>query len=376
MLASNDALSTCAFETQRQPEGNPPALQIVPKTTAQVKEIFEVPCQPLVLEKKLGAGAFGTVFRGHTPSERVVAIKQVVQDLSSADREAEICKMLAAGSHPNIVEVKGIYFEVDTRGRIMNLVLEYVPKTMRSVLRFLSERNMRMKAMHVQIYMYQLARALLFLHQHDIVHRDIKPENILINPETRELKLADFGSAKKIVAKATNTTYICTRFYRAPELILDRELYGPAIDIWSYGCILAEIAVGGPFFTGKDNVSQLVAIIRVLGSPTSEDIAAMATESGSHPFPLFCSRPRPRQPWAQVLTANVIRGGTVKTSFGVVYERLLDGLLGWRPSNRFTAQEVLGHTFFCELKVQSGESERLPPKLFHYTNEELSAIWG
>ena len=102
--------------------------------------------------------------------------------MNSADCEAKICKMLAARSHLNIVEVKGIYFEADTRGRIMNLVLDYMLKTMRSVLLFLSERHMRMKALHVQIYMYELARALLFWHQRNIVHRDIKPENILINP--------------------------------------------------------------------------------------------------------------------------------------------------------------------------------------------------
>ena len=149
----------------------------MPKTAAEVHEIFEVPCQPLALEKKLGAGAFGTVFRGRTPSGHLVAIKQVVHDSNIVDREADICKMLAAGNHPNIVEVTGIYFEADVRGRTLNLVLEYVPKTMRNVLLFLSGRDMWMKASHVQIYMYQLARALLLLYQQNSVHRDIKPEN-------------------------------------------------------------------------------------------------------------------------------------------------------------------------------------------------------
>ena len=201
-------------------------------------------------------------------------------DKNFVNREAEICKILATGNHPNVVEVKGIYFTADQgRGRIMNLMLKYVPQTMRRVLPFLSKRNMRMKTSLVPIYMYQLARALLFLHQNNILHRDVKPENILINPETHELKLADFGCAKKIVGSG-NVTYICSRFYRAPELILDRELYGSAIDIWAYGCILAELAYGQILFVGKDNVSQLVAIIRALGSITKADIDSMAAGPG------------------------------------------------------------------------------------------------
>ena len=174
---------------------------IVPKTAAEVQEIFDVPCPPLPLGKKLGVGAFGAVFRSRMPSGCVVAIKQVVDDGRHASREVEVCKMLAAGKHPNIVEVKGVYFEADRQGgtmRSLNLVLEYVPRTMRCVLSFLSKRNMRMKVSRVQIYMFQLARALLFLHQNGILHRDVKPENILTNPGTHKLKLADFGSAQKI----------------------------------------------------------------------------------------------------------------------------------------------------------------------------------
>ena len=336
------------------------------------KKTFDVPCEPLPLERKLGAGAFGTVFRSRTPSGCVVAIKRVVEDENYVNREAEVCKILAAGNHPNIVEVKGIYFTAD-QGRTMNLVLEHVPKTMRSVLSFLSKRDMRMKSSRVQIYTYQLARALLFIHQNDILHRDVKPENILLNPETHELKLADFGSAKKIVPGRYNTTYICSRFYRAPELILDRELYGPATDIWGYGCILAELAVGCPFFVGEDNVSQLVEITRVLGSITKADADSMAAGPNNQ-LSDFHFPPRERKPWPRALTLRLSTGKKVQASFGGIYESLLDGLLQWRPSNRLTGQQILAHPFFGELKAPSGHREALPPHLFAYTDEELAAI--
>jgi len=330
------------------------------------------PHQPFPLEERLGAGAFGTVFRSRTPSGCVVAIKQVVENKNYVNREAEVCKMLAVGNHPNIVEVKGIYFTAD-HGSTMNLVLEYVPRTMRSVLSSLSKRYMRMKSAHVQLYMYQLARALLFLHQHDILHRDVKPENILINLETQELKLADFGSAKKILQGRRNVTYICSRFYRAPELILDRDLYGPAIDIWAYGCILAELAVGSPFFAGEDNVSQLVEITRVLGSITMADAYSMAAgpdnQLGNFHFP-----PRARKSWSCALTLQLSAGKKVQASFGSIYEILLDGLLQWCPSSRLTGQQILAHPFFNELKTPSGHHDVLPPQLFQYTDEELAVI--
>ena len=344
------------------------------KTATEVHDVFDVPCQPLPFEKKLGAGAFGVVFRSRTPSGQVVAIKQVVEDKHYVNREVEICKKLAAANHPNIVAVKGLYFVADQQGgRTMNLVLEYVPQTMRGVLSFLSKRDMRMKLSRVQVYMYQLARAMLFLHQQDVLHRDVKPENILINPETHELKLTDFGSAKMIVPGKQSVTYICSRFYRAPELILDRELYGAAIDIWSYGCILAELAIGSPFFLGESNVAQLVEITRVLGSITKADTDSMAAAPRKQ-LHNFSFPPRQRKPWSKALSIKLSTGKLVQASFGASYESLLDQLLQWRPTSRLTGQQILAHAFFDDLKVPSEQYGTLPSQLFVYSEEELVAI--
>jgi len=281
---------------------------------------------------------------------------------------------LAAANHPNIVEVVGLYFTVDRHHvRTLNLVMEYLPQTMRGVLSFLSRRNMRIKVPLVQIYMYQLARALLFLHQLGVVHRDLKPENVLLDPVTRKLKLADFGSAKQLVQGQRSTAYIASRFYRAPELILDRDLYGPAIDIWAYGCILAELAIGCPFFTGEDNATQLVKITRVLGSITKADTDSMAAGAGNY-LSDFYFPPRERKSWSRALKLRLSTGKEVQGSFGALYESLLDGLLQWRPSSRLTGQEILAHSFFDELKALSDTAEVLPPQLFQYTDEELNML--
>ena len=148
----------------------------------------------------------------------------------------------------------------------------------------------------------------------------------MINADTNQLKLADFGSAKQLVPGRANVTYICSRFYRAPELILDRDLYGPETDIWAYGCILAELAMGFPFFVGEDNISQLVEITRVLGSITMADtdcMPAMPSKSlGDFKFP-----PRKGKPWAQALAIQLQNHRIVQTSFGRSFEGLLDGLL-------------------------------------------------
>lgn len=93
----------------------------------------------------------------------------------------------------------------------------------------------------VKLYSYQLLRALSYIHALGICHRDIKPQNLLVDPDTHELKVCDFGSSKKFTSGEVNVSYICSRYYRAPELILGSTTYTQAIDIWSVGCVIAEI---------------------------------------------------------------------------------------------------------------------------------------
>ncbi|XP_031472546.1 shaggy-related protein kinase beta [Nymphaea colorata] len=110
----------------------------------------------------------------------------------------------------------------------------------------------------------------------NVCHRDLKPPNILINNETFEVKICDFGSAKIIENKENNVSYICSRYYRAPELILNSTSYGCEIDMWSAGCIIVELMTLEPVFPGDSSIEQLIEIIKILGTPTREQLLAFS----------------------------------------------------------------------------------------------------
>jgi serine/threonine protein kinase len=110
-------------------------------------------------------------------------------------------------------------------------------------------------------------RGIAYMHSMGICHRDIKPQNILID-HGHVLKICDFGSAKKLLPGEVSVAYICSRYYRAPELIFGATYYTNAIDVWSIGCVIAETVIGRPLFPGDSSINQLIEIIRVLGSPT------------------------------------------------------------------------------------------------------------
>ena len=124
----------------------------------------------------------------------------------------------------------------------------------------------------VKLYTYQAFKALAYIHALGICHRDIKPQNLLVNPETHVLKVCDFGSAKRLEKNVINVSYICSRYYRAPELIFGATSYLHCIDVWSVGCVAAELLLGQPLFPGDSGVDQLVEIIKVLGTPTRDQI--------------------------------------------------------------------------------------------------------
>ncbi|XP_076282942.1 glycogen synthase kinase-3 beta isoform X4 [Lasioglossum baleicum] len=308
--------------------------------------------------KVIGNGSFGVVFQAKLcDTGEMVAIKKVLQDKRFKNRELQIMRRL---EHCNIVKLKYFFYSSgDKKDEVyLNLVLEYIPETVYKVARHYSKSKQTIPISFIKLYMYQLFRSLAYIHSLGICHRDIKPQNLLLDPETGVLKLCDFGSAKHLVKGEPNVSYICSRYYRAPELIFGAIDYTTKIDVWSAGCVLAELLLGQPIFPGDSGVDQLVEIIKVLGTPTRDQIREMNPNYTEFKFPQIKSHP-----WQKVFRARTPPEAM----------ELVARLLEYTPSLRMTPLQACAHSFFNELREQG---TRLPngrelPPLFDFTEQEL-----
>ncbi|KAL3032107.1 hypothetical protein AAZX31_02G065600 [Glycine max] len=145
--------------------------------------------------------------------------------------------------HPNVISLKHRFFSTTSADELfLNLVMEYVPESMYRVSKFYSNTNQSMPLIYVKLYMHQIFRGLAYIHTvPGGCHKDLKPQNILVDPLTHQVKICDFGSAKVLVKGEANISHICSLFYRAPELMFGATEYTTSIDIWSAGCVLAEL---------------------------------------------------------------------------------------------------------------------------------------
>lgn len=312
-------------------------------------------------ERVVGHGSFGTVFQAKClETGETVAIKKVLQDKRYKNRELQTMRVL---DHPNVVALKHCFFSKTEKEELyLNLVLEYVPETAHRVIKHYNKMNQRMPLIYAKLYMYQICRALAYIHNSiGVCHRDIKPQNLLVNPHTHQLKLCDFGSAKVLVKGEPNISYICSRYYRAPELIFGATEYTTTIDVWSAGCVLAELLLGQPLFPGESGVDQLVEIIKVLGTPTREEIKCMNPNYTEFKFPQIKAHP-----WHKIFHKRMPAEAV----------DLVSRLLQYSPKLRSTALEALVHPFFDELR---DPNTRLPngrflPPLFNFKPHELKNV--
>jgi len=308
--------------------------------------------------KVIGNGSFGVVYQAKLcETGEMVAIKKVLQDKRFKNRELQIMRRL---EHCNIVKLMYFFYTSgEKKDEIyLNLVLEFIPETVYKVARQYAKGKQSIPGLFIRLYMYQLFRSLAYIHSQGICHRDIKPQNLLLDPESGILKLCDFGSAKHLVRGEPNVSYICSRYYRAPELIFGATDYTTNIDVWSAGCVFAELMLGQPIFPGDSGVDQLVEIIKVLGTPTREQIKEMNPNYTEFKFPQIKAHP-----WQKVFRA--------RTSPEAI--DLVSRLLEYTPSARITPLQACAHTYFDELrepgtKLPSGRD--LPP-LFNFTEAEL-----
>ncbi|PJF17346.1 Protein kinase shaggy-like isoform x6 [Paramicrosporidium saccamoebae] len=294
----------------------------------------------------IGNGTFGIVCRARDlATNAIVAIKTVYQDEGHQNRELSIIKAL---EHGNIVALQRYFYtRNEHREEFLSLVLEWMPTSVDRLLRD-GERTVPLPL--VQRAFQQFAQALQYLHGVGVCHRDIKPHNLLLDPHTGMVKLCDFGCSKRLQRGESNIQYICARYYRAPEIVLGWGCYSVAIDLWSAGCVLAELLMGRPIFPGKNSIDQLAKIIRVLGAPTAAEMVAMGQEPKRLGLKAPLALDERRRALRAVVPSEVPDDGV----------DLLAALLQYDPEKRLTPSQIIAHPFLQDIQPIPKMSS-LPP---------------
>ena len=324
-------------------------------------------------ERVIGHGSFGVVYLARiVETGEYVAVKKVLQDKRFQSRELALLRKV---KHPNVNNLKHCFYTSGDKPEelYLNLVLDFVPDTLLRFSKMFSQQREYIPLTYVRVFLFQLCRALAFLHRPrlNIAHRDIKPANLLLDPTTGVLQLCDFGSAKVLSSSSlapdgsgggNSMSYICSRYYRAPELIFGATHYATSIDNWSVGCVAAELFLGQPLFVGDGSVGQMVEIVKVLGTPTPHDVRAMNRAYTDFNFPNV--RPLP---WSRVF-----RSHTPSDAIDFVAS-----LLKFDPSQRMQMVDGMAHPFFDELRAPVPPAlptgAPLPP-LFDFSEEERAAM--
>ncbi|GMP28797.1 hypothetical protein CsSME_00004190 [Camellia sinensis var. sinensis] len=293
---------------------------------------------------KIGQGTYSSVYRAHdVQTGRVVALKKVRFDTFQPEsvrfmaREIMILRRL---DHPNIMKLEGLI--TNRLSCSIYLVFEYMEHDLSGLL---SYSEIKFSDAQIKCYMRQLLSGLEHCHSRGIMHRDIKTSNILVNNEGT-LKIADFGLANYISARHRQdlTSRVVTLWYRPPELLLGSTNYGASVDMWSVGCVFAELFIGKPILKGRTEVEQLHKIFRLCGSPPDEYWKRSKLPLAS----MF----KPQHPYISSLREKC-------KEFPKSAVNLLESFLSIEPHKRGTASSALGSEYFTT-KPFACDSSNLP----------------
>ncbi|KAF7837218.1 mitogen-activated protein kinase 15 isoform X1 [Senna tora] len=304
------------------------------------------------IEEVIGKGSYGVVCSAYdTHTGEKVAIKKIndiFEHVSDATRILREIKLLRLLRHPDIVEIKHILLPPSRREfKDIYVVFELMESDLHQVIK----ANDDLTPEHYQFFLYQLLRGLKYIHTANVFHRDLKPKNILANADCK-LKICDFGLARVAFNDTPTaifwTDYVATRWYRAPELCGSFfSKYTPAIDIWSIGCIFAELLTGKPLFPGKNVVHQLDLMTDLLGTPSPEAIARVRNEKARRY--LSSMRKKKPVPFSQKFPHA-----------DPLALRLLERMLAFEPKDRPTAEEALADPYFKGLAKVEREPSAQP----------------
>jgi len=288
--------------------------------------------------EKIGEGTYGVVYKARDKmTGAIVAMKKIRLETedegipSTTIREVALLKEVS--SHPNIVKL----FAVIHANQKLHLVFEFLEFDLK---RYIDSqgKNVYLSPFLLKSYLYQLLKGLYHCHTRRVIHRDLKPQNLLLD-KGGYLKLADFGLARAFgVPIRTYTHEVVTLWYRAPEILLGYSQYSTPVDIWSVGCIFAEMSNKTALFPGDAEIDELFKIFKVMGTPNDQ------TWPGVNQMPEFkMTFPKWKpQPLAEVVPRLDARGVD-----------LLSQMLVYTPGKRITAKQALQHSYFSELRNYS-----------------------
>ena len=290
--------------------------------------------------EKIGEGTYGVVYKAKDRvTNEIVALKKIRLEAedegipSTAIREISLLKEL---QHPNIVRL----YDVVHTERKLTLVFEFLDQDLK---KYLDVCENGLELCVLQSFLYQLLHGVAYCHDHRVLHRDLKPQNLLINREG-ELKLADFGLARAFGIPVRSYTHeVVTLWYRAPDVLMGSRKYSTPVDIWSIGCIFAEMANGRPLFAGTSESDQLDRIFRALGTPTETVYPGIVELPEFQKVKTQFPRYPPLESWT-ALVPNL-------TPLGI---DLLSKMLSYDPAKRIAAQDALSHPFFADLHLHAG----------------------
>ncbi|KAI7987340.1 Cyclin-dependent kinase F-4 [Camellia lanceoleosa] len=254
--------------------------------------------------KEVGDGTFGSVWRAlNKQTGEVVAIKKMKRKYYSWEECINLreVKSLRKMNHPNIVRLKEVIREND----ILYFVFEYMECNLYQLMK---DRGKLFSEAEVRNWCFQVFQGLAYMHQRGYFHRDLKPENVLVSKDV--IKIADFGLAREISSQPPYTEYVSTRWYRAPEVLLQSPMYNSAVDMWAMGAIMAELFTLRPLFPGSSEADEIYKICSIIGTPNETE-------------------------WAKGL----------KLASAINYQ-FPQSLCSWDPCKRPTALEALQHPFF------------------------------
>jgi len=297
---------------------------------------------------KLGEGTYGIVYKAkNKETGQFVALKRIRLDSEdegvpcTAIREISLLKEL---QHRNIVTL----YDVIHTEKKLTLVFEYLDQDLK---KYIDDHGGFISRSTMKSFLYQLLDGVAFCHEKRVLHRDLKPQNLLINKKTGELKLCDFGLARSSGIPVRSYSHeVVTLWYRAPDVLMGSRNYSTPIDIWSAGCIFAEMATGRPLFPGSNSTDQLLRIFKKLGTPTEEIWPGVQNLSEyKEDFPQY-----------PAIAIRTLVPGLDDNGYD-----LLQQMLRYNPSERITAADALHHPYFVDvvspsMKVEKTKKDDLP----------------